>query len=396
MKISKAALDSPLKCLFLMLFIHPAQSCISSILNFYGIPSGYLMTLLYLCTFIYGIWIIIKINIKKIDFIIYILIILFYMISYNFATDDAKLYFWSSDMKVMYLFYMPLSIFLVSRIYNWENLFKNRMFLVYSDLLIALSLVSKVLTDDWNNYMSYSYNLLPFWCIVLIAALYNKKHLQWIFVLISIVEGIIYGSRGAIIWLIICGVSIFFVQIFNKKNGIKIFFRYATILIISFGVFWIVSPKIMSSPLVQESYILRRITYGNLTVSSGRTELSIECRNIISRMGFNIYGLFYDRTVLSNGWYSHNIIYEVLISFGWFLGILFLCLIFGMIISTFFGQTEKNKIVVIFLLSSFFLRYFLSGSIFDEANFLILIGGIISLNRIKKNNRIRLQDKGRE
>lgn len=373
-----------LKCTFMILLLHPLQRCISSIINsfiFFPTLGHYLMSSFYLITIFYSIFIMFFYKVKKKDICIYLLTICFWGISYLFSYNTRE-YFNSSEVKILFLFYLPLSIFIVSNVKNWQELFTDKFYIFCSDLLIFFSFLGKIINPERSDYMSYSYNLLPFWCIVLVSALYYKKKKQWIFVALSFFQGLFYGARGAIVWLFVCSLFILFLQFFYK-NGIKKLFKIFLLSGILFLIGYFIFPFLMKLPVVSGSYILRRIQSGSLTSSSGRDILVIECLNILFNMNFSIYGLFYDRTILPNGWYSHNLIFEVFISFGWILGFLFLGVLFSYILVIFFKQKRENKIVSIFLLSSLFFRYFLSGSIFDEGNFWIFIGAMASLKDFK-------------
>ena len=367
--------------------LHPLQRCISSLINsFIYFPKigHYLMGSFYLSVLLYAFFIILFNKFSKKRLIYFIVGVLFWIFAYIFSVDTRE-YFNSSEVKIICTFYMPLSIFVVSNVKNWKDLFRNKFYVFGADFLILFSFLSKVVNPERSDYMSYSYNLLPFWCLVLIAALHNKKRLQWIFVFLGFVQGIFYGSRGAILWLVMCGVLVSCLQFFHKnglKKLIKSFIGLGVITLVGKLVF----PILMETSIVSKSYILRRIQSGNLSSSSGRDILFEECLNILANMNFNIYGLFYDRTVLSNGWYSHNLIFEVFISFGWLLGFIFLFVLFLYLILICFNQNKERKIVFIFLSCSLFFRYFLSGSIFDEGNFWIFLGAIASL----KNFRIKL------
>lgn len=393
-KIHKVSRESCLNCFFIILLIHPLQTCMNSILEYFGIPFRYLMDLLYLATFIYGFFIVLKLGIKQKDFLAIICFSIFYGICYLYAGENARQYFWNPEMIVLYFFYMPLSFLVVSKISDWSQLFKENKNIYISDIIIVLSFVSQLLNPRGMDYMSYSYNLLPFWCVILISILLNRKKIQMFFLTLGVLEGIFFGSRGAVAWLVVCGILIIAIQIFNK-NGVKSLIKYSMAFVGVLILFKIIYPMIMESSFVEGSYILRRIKDGSLLISDGRSELATSCLNVIDNMGFSVYGLFYDRTVLPNGWYSHNIIYEVLISFGWIIGGVCLVFFFFKLIVVFFLQNHINKIAFVFLLSSLFFRYFLSGSIFDEGNFWVFVGGVTSFSRISMNSHFKYKIKFR-
>ena len=64
-------------------------------------------------------------------------------------------------------------------------------------------------------------------------------------------------------------------------------------------------------------------------------------------------------------------------------------LLVGVPILNTFARTDLNgKIMWLFFMCSFFLRYFISGSIFDEGAFYIFFAGIVSLTDARRSAEI--------
>ncbi|MBY4973884.1 hypothetical protein K6V43_10990 [Streptococcus suis] len=213
---------------------------------------------------------------------------------------------------------------------------------------------------------------------------------------VMLLEGVIYGARGPLIWLII---GVFFsslLEIIDKKIfenlSIKMIGRFFLSLGVLMGIFLFLS-KTLSSISSEGSYILSRLQQGDLGDSTGRKAMIDTAITYLKQMGGEINGVFFDRTLMPQKLYVHNLILETYLSFGWFLGTIILISLIYFVSKTFIISNIKNKKVVIFAVSSFFLKYFLSGSIYEGDSFIIMLALVFAVYQQEKNNRIELTRK---
>ncbi len=378
-----------LLCTYLLLLSHPIYRCIYFLLNFFGINVPYLLEIIYLAIILLAIKGLIKHKLYKQSILILLITWGFFGINFLISTDAARQYYGSSDVQMMLILTIPITALIVTRVDDWEKLFSTTSFLLFSDIIVLLSFLGKLLEFDNTNYMSFSYDLLPVWGIIFIAAFCYKKRIQWIFLGIGLLEGLIYGARGPLLWLIILFISTWFIILYQEKGNIKYLVYMLIAIILSYLVIQIIIPLIIQSQFAETSYIINRLGVGSLTDDSGRQSIYIQCKQVLKNMGLNVYGLYYDRTVLREGVYAHNIFYEVLISFGWLVGSIFILGLFIYIIKRLFYSSGMRRVICIFFICTMFLRYFISGSIFDESAFVIFIGAISSL---KYNNPRKGED----
>ena len=381
--------DSFLMISFLLLISLPAYRCLMFVLNLTGVDIPLRMFHIYLLLMFYMLMPLIKYKMPLKNAVVLLGIIAFYGVSYMWATPQAKAYFNSTEVTSIFLVFAPIACFCTARVNKWDILFDDKFFLIFSDTIIVLSLIAKIRNINIVDYMTFSYELLPLWGICLISASCYKHRAQWIFMIVGVFEGLIYGSRAPILWLIILAFVIWLLlsneDIRNKRY--RHLFPGILLFIIAIVAVQFVLPMIMQSAFSNVSYVLRRFQGGSLFEGAGRDIIYADCRKVILEMGLSINGLFYDRTVLPNGLYSHNIVYEVLISLGWILGIPFLLFIFFSVGKSYFVQNINGKILVVFFISTLFLRYFISGSIFDEAQFVLFMGFIFSMLSPKSSTR---------
>ena len=375
-----------LNCVFLMLLIYPIYNLILVIKQKIGLSflDNNLMIVLYICVLVYAITIILRAPVFKRSFMIAFLIYMAILLLYIVSNPLVKSEFYSTYNWIMYLYFIPISVFLISRIENWSDLFNDKKYVIISDIILLISFLSKVFFNDDTDYMAFAYDILPFTCIILICAVKYNQKIQWIFSLISLVSLGVYGARGALLAFLICGVSIFLLDIYYSST--KIIFVNRIIMCIGIVVLLFIGielmlPKLVNSSLVESSYVLKRISMGMLSESNAREQVIKSCLKAIYSMGLNINGLYYDRLILPNGLYSHNFVLESLLSLGWIFGTYFLIWIFKCLIKGFIMQGQNGKCVFIFIVSSLFLRYFLSGSIFGEGKFILFMASLISINK---------------
>lgn len=379
--------DSRLNCAFLMLFAVPLQNVLNAVSAFLHInidENGLILTFM---IWLYGIIITILNPIKKKNFLWLGLIYLTYILLYLFSYPLAKHYFLSFGMWIIYIYYIPLSVFLIARIDAWDNLFTEKKYLLLSDGIILISLFTKIFLNDQTEYMDYSYALLPIWGIVVVAAIYFNNNFQKIMLPIIFIQELVYGCRGALVSIVLVIIIIYLkLNYFGNCNRktflLKIFKACIVIGVVILGS-KIAIDYFLQLDLAETSYILRRINMGLISESDARDVITQMCLDEIKRMGLNINGLFFDRLFLPSGMYSHNFILEILLSLGWIIGGLFIVWIIWNIIIQYIRQCEKNKVILICFTGTLFIRYFISGSIFSEGKFILFMAIVFSFKNVK-------------
>lgn len=97
------------------------------------------------------------------------------------------------------------------------------------------------------------------------------------------------------------------------------------------------------------------------------------------------YGLCGDRVFL--GVYCHNLYNELIISFGWLIGLTAFSCIVILVIKSYLCCFTKDQLFFLFLLVCCgFIKLFISNSFLEERYFFFLIGYSISIIRNKDNN----------
>ncbi|WP_214714318.1 hypothetical protein [Exiguobacterium sp. s151] len=256
----------------------------------------------------------------------------------------------------------------------------SKLAIILSILILALDLSSTL------NYMEFSYGLLPFLCLMLIDCLENFKISKLIYLISGVIVLLLFGARSPLLFLILLLIY-WVITTLSKRRGIIVSF------VISISIFFL----LININLIFEflsginskmnSYVLSNLLSGDFFSSNSRLLIYEESREMIKSMGFSMYGLFGDRLLLT-GVYSHNIIYEFLISFGWFFGISMLLVMLFIILKAYFTSDRNGKLLIVAFTFALFARYFVSGSFVMEQMFYIYVAILIAFISGNKKKRI--------
>lgn len=244
--------------------------------------------------------------------------------------------------------------------------------------LYYLMRIIKEFDNSFNN-MVFAYNFLPSCIIMGYDLVKNVNVKNIIFNILGAIVLVLCGCRGAILCF---GTAILiFIYFFAGKKWYKIaatlIFAAAGLLFMSDYFYsamisfnrWLIAMKI-------DSRIFRQILADEISDGSGRDFIAAQVIQGIAKQPFFGYGLYGDTTLNIKGTYSHNIVLELMASFGIPVGIaLFLALIVSfLIIITSKRYPIEYKIILIIFFCAGFVKLFMSSSFTQEPPFFLLIG----------------------
>ncbi|MDY4128725.1 hypothetical protein [Peptostreptococcus porci] len=382
---------------YLSILIYPLNIILSASLKFIGMNyfASKTIFILYLLVVIFEIIILFKfsISLKRVAYLIGIYFI--YILLYLTAPVAIKWKFTDLNMLFIYVFYLPYAVLILSRIKDFSLLFESDTIRNINAMLIIGTFFAKYLLKDSTGYMPFSYTLLPIWIMFSISLLGKSSFIGYIIVIFIFLEGVMYGARGPIIFYIIGMIAC---RIVIGKKTVKrqktvqdfIILIIKGVCIALVGIF--ISIQLISNN-TNHSYIISKFSEGTIIASSGRDYLTNLGIRYLKHMGLNINGVFFDRTLLPNNIYIHNFILETILSFGWIFGTMILVGLLWYIVYTFCKADKNNKRVVIFLVSAYFFRYFLTGSIYDDYIFIVFLSLLYAVNNIRNEKNVLYYDK---
>ncbi len=373
--------------LLFILFLNIFLNFISPFIQiFMGVSSTSNITLvIYTITLLVCLYRIIQYRLFTINKVLfYISIMIFFMFHY-FLFANSRLYLLSDNMILIYVFFLPLCIFMVSSIKEWDEFIK----ISYKYSVWAIILSMFILTLGLNrslNYMEFSYGLLPFLCFLLFNCLENYRITKLLYLVVGVIVLLLFGARSPLLFLI---VLLLYWMITNLSRIKGIFVTIVVglcLFLVSLNMEFIFR-YLSGVNSKMNSYVLSNLLAGEFFSSSSRIHIYEESRAIIGNMGLSMYGLFGDRN-MSSGVYSHNIIYEILISFGWFFGVIVLTALLTIILKAYFSSSKNGKLLVVTFSLALFARYFISGSFVMEQMFYIYVAIMISIIIGNKKKRV--------
>lgn len=344
------------------------------------------------CIYIYVlISLILKCGIRKIDFFYLIGFYLVFLLNYLFFSSTRSEML-SQGMIIVYIFFIPYGLFSFKNVVNWDSffsyLYKYAKWAIISGGMMLLFLSY----DKYLGYMDYSYSLLPAVC----AAYYyqakgkniEEKKTSSFIPMIMFVAGIIemaaFGARSGILYAVLfVGV----LELLRKDISIQKKLLICGVLVIGgmIGVFYLddILYLVSKLPYFENSYLVRSFLKGKLFNTDTRQVIWQSCFERLNTMGMDVTGFFGDRPYCAGAVYPHNIVLEILMSWGWIIGGCILAYLLWLIIR---GLTCKGlkRDVCIFIIFSCLSRFFMSGTYIREGKFWITVFVLVALGKGKK------------
>lgn len=227
----------------------------------------------------------------------------------------------------------------------------------------------------YEGDMDGAYNLLPHLCLVMYYTMKRKSVFRILVLSIGSAFLLFLGTRGAVLMEIVCCVLLMITSEGWKKNTMLLLvvaiFAIAVIFspLFKLLIYWL---QALAETLGLSIRIFDKILSGQLSLSSGRDMIADSLFDALREnwLGYGIYG---DRVIVNT--YAHNIVLEMWIQFGVFLGTL-LCACVIMLPVRAFLKTKnvemKGFLIVLYCTSV--LKLFLSGSYLHERLLTVLLG----------------------
>ena len=147
------------------------------------------------------------------------------------------------------------------------------------------------------------------------------------------------------------------------------------------GIFYLddILYLVANLPYFENSYLVRSFLRGKLFNTDTRQVIWQNCFERLATMGLSISGFFGDRAYCGSV-YPHNIILEILMSWGWIIGGIIIIYLLLMIVQGLLKKgTERD--VCIYIVLACLSRFFMSGTYIREGKFWITLFVLIALNK---------------
>lgn len=404
----KVELDNKNEALLCFLFFLPQVNYyVAAILSSYGIQT--LTPFVYFALILTGLYSVLK-NLKYQkcflwSFGMMVVLLLSIIVNWNVTEYMITDSLFSSPVIVLCTIYFPIFLILLTSV-NLEKLISIAV--NYSVVTIALSIIAFVnyvfiQRQSMPDYMTFAYMIVSPIMICAISVIRGRKF-NSLWVVIGYILILFGGCRGALLtvslFFLFCFISFFATNGKAKTIIIKCIISLLIVLVL------INLNSILNGiALILEGVGYKSRVFASLTGTSygGETNtfFSGDGRNDIWKMSWDYiriigYGLFGDRTVVKNEYgnasYAHNWLLEMLVSFGWVLGLLAIAFVLGVVLkSIVVANRSKNTTLVLLSYSVFciiMVKHFISASFASSIDFWFYLGIGHCIIETEKNTKM--------
>lgn len=304
----------------------------------------------------------------------------------NYALfPENRAYMKGVDMLLIYLFYFPVCIFSIRKIRNWDMLIPTLRRYGIVAVFTALFILSFLNYKEYLVYMGFSYALLPFIAAFYVCFRCEKNPIDLLLFLLGLICVLIFGARAVILFMA------FYIIVFEIMHHNSLT-KVVSVVILSGIAFTLylnmddVVVGLIRMPIFSSSYFLQNYSNGVMFESATRVLLYGDCISRIQSMGLGVSGFFGDREYCIDWPYPHNFFFEVLMQWGWIIGIMMIIGIISLLVRCAVLKDPTKRDIAIFMIITGLARYIISGSYLVEGKFWILLTIMIALVKSGKKN----------
>lgn len=277
--------------------------------------------------------------------------------------------------------YVPVGVYVVKNITDWSA-FLN-LYYPFCVVAIIMNLYLNFFSgvDLYNadvafNYMELSYAVLPAVCGSYAFFRQSQKWIPLLVFALGLISVLYYGARAVLFFVLFFAIS--YELLSSKMSYIAKGLVAVAVAFAYLNVDAIIN-ALASIGFLSDSRFINKYLDDALFGHDTRTFIFEACEKRLSTMGLEVSGLFGDRP-FCGAVYPHNIVYEILMSYGWIFGTIALLLLLMLFIKSF----RKARIICLFLFFAILCRFFVSGSYIIEGRFWLMLFSLLSLVKIEK------------
>lgn len=268
---------------------------------------------------------------------------------------------------------------------DWSLVLRLARF--FSVLILALALICYIVCAKdpeyiLSMYMPFSYNMLLCTCLLFGDGLLNGKTWETILGLFGAVFIALVGARGAFACVILFLILATWVS-YKKREGKNYVFVLLFLLLMSGVAFLSNKVSLLREDGSLTSRVLNSFESKSFFESEGREEINEVLVASIKDHPILGLGLYGDRIAGAKRdfhiIYAHNILIEMLCSFGIVIGSLFFIILLSQLCKTInSGRISPYYILFISIIPGGFLQLFFSGSFLIEISFWVICGMLLN------------------
>lgn len=322
------------------------------------------------------------------DVLFYAFMVCLYIFSILTSNDKAFPYllsnFWLIMICTVPLFWVGTCI----KLDKYLDLFYVLSFFVIIGEFLFIVFFQMNLAENTGEQMARAYGLLPH---VLLAWYYVFRKFGILRLLLAILSFVVLftcGTRGPILGFLVF-ISLYLLQIlFTTK--IKLSTLIIIITVVG-GLIYSIDRIFDGLASFAEDFnmsmrVLDKLEAGDVGESYGRDHIKNVLMQQFNMHPFAFRGIAGD--MVEDIGYAHNIVVEMLVSFGALLGPLFLFIITFLIVRGYFSTKDKDeKTFILILLGAYLVQLFVSSTYRESTGFFFLLGFCVQMARNKSRTR---------
>lgn len=236
-----------------------------------------------------------------------------------------------------------------------------------------------------SESMSAAYYLLPHLLFIICFAISQRRIIDMAAVVAGILLLFAFGNRGTLVISVLFAFFCFYQLVSSQKRNRNLMWLAGGLSVVLIAVFFSgITDSIFSflNSTGASVRVFEKSQTDGFFSSEGRLDIFYVVLPAIANNPFGL-GIAGDR--LLGVIYSHNIILEFLISYGWFFGTLMIVAIFAIFfVGLKKAQTTEQKVFIMLLFCSGILKLMVSGTYLNEYYLFFMIGYCVSMIRAKR------------
>lgn len=260
--------------------------------------------------------------------------------------------------------------------------------LIYAILFLFMGGPDNSISGDEEHSMTMAYSLLPHVLILIWSYFKQRNGLNFFFALLGILLLLAMGTRGPVLCL--CVFSVGFSLLYNdfnsqKKTRLKMIISILIIILFLKPILNLLG--VIITDMGMSTRVVSMFLEGDISDANGRDIIQETLLSYIESAPFWGYGLAGDRVILSSIWsdggFTHNLVIEMMVSFGVVPGLLICALIIFFIVFVLKRSKNNNNTIFFWLLVSICVSQLFSGSFLQDPYLYMMFG--FGVNVISKN-----------
>lgn len=246
-----------------------------------------------------------------------------------------------------------------------------------------------------TNYMDFGFAVaLPAYMSILLGRKYFKKNYLIIIEIFCFVEILFYANRSCLLSIAFLWLLVYIIDVKKKP-----FHMLIALLLLSIGVVMIINFKEIVNWVNDEIFVKNDLNVRAWqkimafvqnqnwdALFSGRLQIWQNAINMIKEKPWFGWGVGAFENIYGDGYYTHNLILEVLVELGCIFGILFLTILIIKIFKLMSSKDRALKMLSILFLAMVFPKLLLSSLYYKDIWFWGLIALILKYGKKELKN----------